>query len=460
MHRVFKKKSIEAVHEVNERSELRKTLNSLDILLLGVGAVLGTGVFVMTGVTAAKFSGPAVTLSYLLAGFAAIFMALAYTEIAAMIPGSGSIYTYAYVSFGEIIAWLIGWTILLEYTLSAVTVAAGWSGYIYGILAATGMDVPQEFFTTPAQGGLINLPAVIISLFISFLLLLGTKESARFNNILVAVKLVAIFIFVWISVPHFEVTNWTNNFMPFGFSGVTTGAAIIFFGYTGFDLLSTTTEECKNPKRDIIFGLIGSLIVCMIIYTVVSGLLTGIVPYGELDNNEPLAYAMRKNGSNIGSAIVATGAVAGMTTVLLVQLFAQSRLIFFLSRDGMLPKVFGKIHPKFRTPYITHILIGTIVAALAGFTPIELAGNLASTAMLTEYMAVAIMVLYLRYKMPLVARPFKCPLIFVIAPVAILLCGFLIHSLISEATIIFLIWGIIGVVVYFIYGYRNSKLSK
>lgn len=456
---LFRTKDLSKINEINQSNSLKRSLTTIDILLLGIGAVIGTGVFVMTGVAAASHAGPSIIISYMLAGLSAIFVALAYIEIAAMMPNAGSIYTYTYISLGEIVAWLVGWLILLEYTVSASTIAVGWSGYVTGILESAGYIIPKYLTSSPSQKGIINLPASLITFFVTYLLSIGTKESVRLNNILVAVKLIAIFVFLMVAAPDFKLTNWTDNFFPFGFKGVAAGAATIFFGFTGFDLLSTTTEECENPKRNITIGLIGSLLICTIIYMLVAGMLTGIVPFYKLNNSEPLTFALREQGSNIGSAVVATGAIAGMTTVLIVQVFAQSRLLFFMSRDGMLPKFFATLSKKHKTPARSTILIGSITALVAGLLPIEHAANLASTAMLIEYVIVALIVLYLRKKMPLFIRPFKCPMLYIIAPTAIILCSFLIYSLITKFSLIFVAWSILGLIIYFKYSYKNSLIS-
>ncbi|MFN7039312.1 MAG: amino acid permease [Alphaproteobacteria bacterium] len=457
---LFRVKNLNSINEVASNSSLKRSLTAADILLLGIGAVIGTGVFVMTGVAAANYAGPAIVFSYLLAGVSAIFVALAYIEIASMVPAAGSIYTYTYISLGELAAWLVGWLILLEYTVSASTIAVGWSGYMVGVLKSGGINLPLSLTLAPSQGGIINLPATLISLFICALLVKGTKESVKLNNILVALKLGAIFVFILVAAPKVKISNWTDNFAPYGLGGIAAGAATIFFGYTGFDLLSTTTEECKNPRRDIIIGLIGSLIICTIIYMLVAAILTGIVPFSNLNNSEPLTYAMRQNGSNLGSALVATGAIAGMTTVLIVQMYAQSRLLFFMARDGMLPRIFSNIHTKYQTPYQSTKIIGIIISLISGFTPIDLAANLASTAMLFEYIIVAIIVLYLRKKMPTIVRPFKCPIVYIIAPLALILCSFLIYNLLSISSLVFVVWTVIGLAIYFMYSYKNSRLTN
>lgn len=460
MMRIFHKKSLESILESAEKHSLKKTLGAMDLMLLGIGCVIGTGIFVLTGVAAAKYAGPAITISYALAGFACVFAALAYAELAAMVPVSGSAYTYSYIAMGEIIAWIVGWGLVLEYAVGASTVAAGWSGYMSGILASAGMPLPMELTKVPSDGGIINLPAVVISLFVGSLLIRGTKESANLNRILVAIKLGAIFIFLAVATPHFNPVNW-ENFMPFGFSGVATGAAAIFFAYVGFDAVACAAEECKNPNRDLPIGLIGSLAVCTMLYMAVAAVLTGIVPFETLNNAEPLAAALRANGSNIGSALVATGAIAGLTTVILVLMYGQSRIFFVMSRDGLLPQFFSKLHPKFQTPYVSSIIIGLVVAVVSGFTPIHTLGNLTSMGTLLAFIIVAIGVLVMRYTKPDVPRPFRCPAVHVVAPIAIVSCSALMYELFKTTGKPFVIWGIFGIIVYFSYmAYRHKVALK
>jgi len=457
--RIFYKKSLQSMMDSAEKHALKKTLGALDLTLLGIGCVIGTGIFVLTGMAAAKYAGPAITISYALAGFACVFAALAYAELASMVPVAGSAYTYSYISMGELVAWIVGWGLILEYAVGASTVAAGWSGYVVGILKSVGLAIPDSLTKVPSQGGIVNLPAVCIALFVGALLTRGIKESANLNRILVAVKLSAIFIFLFVAAPHIDTANW-SNFMPFGFSGVATGAGAIFFAYVGFDAVVCAAEECRNPNRDLPIGLIASLFICTVLYITVAAVLTGIVPYTTLNNPEPLASALRANGSHIGSALVATGAIAGLTTVILVLMYGQSRIFFVMSRDGLLPQFFSRLHPKFQTPHISTIIIAFAVAIISGFTPINTMGNLTSMGTLLAFIMVAIGVMVMRRTKPEVERPFRCPAVYVVAPIAILSCGYLIFELIKQTGLPFLIWGIIGLVVYFGYmSYRKRSLE-
>lgn len=420
----FKKKSFESVKEIGSSSGLSKTLGAFDLILLGLGAMIGTGVFVVTGIIAAKYSGPAVMVSYAIAGITCIFVALVYTELAAMLPTSGSIYTYSYVAFGEVFAWMIGSVIILELGVAAGIVAAGWSGYVQGILAAGGVNLPKELTTVPTNGGIINLPAFLISVFIGFILYLGTKDSKRLNAILVFIKMAAIFVFVLAAAPHFDATNW-SNFMPFGFSNVLVGASILFLAFTGFGTIATAAEECKNPKRDIMIGIIGSLVLTTIVYVTMAGLVTGIAPFDQLNNDQPLAYALTINNSKIGSAIVATGAVCGMMTVLMMNIYGTSRIFYAIARDGLLPKSFAKLHPKYDSPYITIIIFASLAAILGGFCSTELLTQLTSMGALIDYITVTIIVVLFRIRLPDAQRPFKCPLVFIIVPFILIACAYL-----------------------------------
>lgn len=467
---IFKrKKNLQEVLEKTKNSSLKKTLGPFDLFLMGLGAILGTGIFVMTGIAAAELSGPAVTMSYLIAGIACIFIAFAYTEVATMIPTSGGVYAYSYVSLGEIMAWITGWVMILYFMTSSSAVAIGWSGYIVSLLSEAGIHIPKELSLPPCEGGLINLPAVGISVITTIFLSIGTKESTTLNGILVFVKVLAIFIFIVIAFPHLNIDLWFNHdvsydssllgsskFMPFGYEGVMAGAALVFFGYNGFDALASASEEAKNPERDLSIGILTSLIFCMIVYMIVSGLLVGLVPFDQLLNDSPLAYALDKIGSNKGSAIVATGAVAGMSTVILIQMFAQSRLIFAMSRDGLLPRKLMKLHHKFNTPYLAIMFIGIVVSLCAGFLPLNMLGRLASTGALFLYLLVAVVMLVLRIRMPEVKRPFKCPAAYIIAPISILLCGYLVYTLLVKVSVYFIGWLALGILIYFLYARKNS----
>ncbi len=455
---LFRKKSISAILANAEKNTLKKTLGVFDLIMIGIGCTIGTGIFVITGVAAAKYAGPAISFSYIIAALACIFAALAYAELASMVPVAGSAYTYSYAVMGEFIAWIVGWGLILEYGIGASTVAAGWSGYMVGILKSGGINLPEVLTKVPAHGGIINLPAVLISLFIGFLLFRGTKESITLNRILVVTKLAVIFLFLFIATPMIQSDNW-SDFMPFGVHGVLLGAATVFYAYIGFDAVATAAEECKNPKRDLPIGIIGSLVICTILYVAVALVLTGIVHYDTLNNSEPLARALRENGSNIGSVLVATGAVAGITSVLLILLYGQSRIFFVMSRDGLIPGIFSKLHKKFATPYLSVALTTFCVAAITGFLPLQILSQMTSLGTLFAFIVVAIGVLVLRITEPNLRRSFKCPAVYITAPLAVLSCGYLAYTLLLETGFWFLAWSALGLVVYFGYGYRKSPLK-
>lgn len=459
MKSIFRTKSIESIIAGAKKNSLKKTLGSIDLILFGIGCTIGTGIFVLTGIAAAQYAGPAISISYALAGLACMFAALAYTELAAMVPVAGSAYTYSYAILGEFVAWLVAWGLILEYTVAASTVSAGWSGYFVGILKTCGVILPEALTRVPSDGGIINLPAVFVALFIGALLVRGTKESIMVNRILVGIKLGVIFLFLVIAAPHVKMTNYAD-FMPFGWHGVGAGAAAIFFAYLGFDAVATTAEECKNPNRDLPIGIIGGLAICAILYVVVSLALTGIVPYTELNSPEPMAYALRANGSNVGSALVATGAIAGMLAVLLVLMYGQSRVFFVMARDGLMPAAFCKLHKKFGTPYVGCIFVTVSVMIISGFTPIHTMGNMSSLGILFAFVVVSFGVLVLRIKRPELERPFRCPLVWIIAPMAILSCGYLMYNLLIKTGTPFAIWFAIGILAYIFYGYKKSPLNK
>lgn len=459
MKKIFRRKSLDAIRESAAKHSLHKTLGAWDLILLGVGCTIGTGIFVLTGVAAAQHAGPAITISYLLAGIACMFAALAYTELAAMVPVAGSAYTYSYAVMGEVVAWMVGWGLILEYAVGASTVAAGWSGYMVGILKAGGVMLPEALTKVPSQGGIMNLPAILVALFVGFLLMRGTKESILLNRILVGIKLGAITIFLVVAAPHFDSANWVD-FMPFGWNGIAVGAATIFFAYVGFDAVATAAEECKNPNRDLPIGIIGGLLVCTVLYIAVAAMLTGIVPFAQLNNAEPLAYALRANGSNIGSALVATGALAGMTTVLLVLMYGQSRIFFVMSRDQMIPKFFSTLHPRLKTPHISCGVVGLGVALVSGFTPIQTMGHMTSMGTLFAFIVVSIGVMVLRITRPELERPFRCPAVMVVAPLAVISCGFLLVSLLHETGLLFGVWTVLGLIVYGSYSFHKSPIGK
>ena len=456
---LFRRKSIDELQAAAAASGMLKNLAAVDLLMLGIGAVIGTGIFVLTGVAAAKYAGPAVPLSFILSGLTCALAGLAYAEFASIVPASGSAYTYAYASLGEFIAFIVGWNLILEYTVTSSAVAVGWSGYVVGLFASAGFVLPHELVATPEEGGVFNLPAVLITLFLSFLLVRGTKESVKLNRILVFVKLAAIFLFLVLAAPHVDVTNW-EPFLPFGYSGVVSGAAIVFFAYIGFDAVATTAEECRNAARDLPVGIIGSLFICTLLYAVVAAVLTGVVPYSMLDTAEPVAFALRHIGYNVGSAIVAVGAICGITTVLLVLLYGQSRIFFAMSRDGMVPANVCKIHRRFHTPYRVTILGAIFVSVIAGVFPIGMIAEMANIGTLSAFLIASIGVMVLRKTEPDLKRNFKCPAVWLIAPLAVLSCGYLMANLPLATWHRFGFWILFGLCVYFGYSRAHSVIGR
>ena len=456
---LFRRKSIDELQAAAAASGMLKNLAAVDLLMLGIGAVIGTGIFVLTGVAAAKYAGPAVPLSFILSGLTCALAGLAYAEFASIVPASGSAYTYAYASLGEFIAFIVGWNLILEYTVTSSAVAVGWSGYVVGLFASAGLVLPHELVVAPAEGGIFNLPAVLITLFLSFLLVRGTKESVKLNRILVFVKLAAIFLFLVLAAPHVDATNW-EPFLPFGYSGVVSGAAIVFFAYIGFDAVATTAEECRNAARDLPVGIIGSLFICTLLYAVVAAVLTGVVPYSMLDTAEPVAFALRHIGYNVGSAIVAVGAICGITTVLLVLLYGQARIFFAMSRDGMVPANVCKIHRRFHTPYRVTILGAIFVSAIAGVFPIGMIAEMANIGTLSAFLIASIGVMVLRKTEPHLKRNFKCPAVWLIAPLAVLSCGYLMANLPLATWHRFGFWILFGLCVYFGYSRAHSVIGR
>ena len=456
---LFRKKDIGALRSMAQNSGLTKNLGAFDLVFLGIGSVIGTGIFVLTGVGAALYAGPGISLSFVLASIACAFAGLAYAEYASMVPVAGSAYAYTYASLGEFLAFIVGWNLILEYTVTCSTVAAGWSGYVVGLLSSGGIDLPVAFTKVPEEGGIINVPAILITMFLCILLVRGTKETVMIKRILVFVKLAVIVIFFVLAVPNIDPTNW-DPFLPYGTQGISAGAAIVFFAYIGFDAVATSAEEAKNPSRDLPIGILGSLGVCAVLYFFVALVLTGVVPYTDLNNAEPVAYALRVIGYPIGSAIVAVGAICGITTVLLVLLYGQARIFFALSRDGMIPAGICKIHKLYRTPYLVTIGGCILVSIIAGFAPIHLIAEMANIGTLSAFFIAGFGVLYLRIKRPDIKRGFKCPAIYFVAPMAMICCGYLMYNLPIHTWIRFVVWCGIGFVVYFGYSYKHSKLES
>lgn len=456
---LFRTKSISALKEEAKKHSLKRSLGAWDIALMGIGVIVGAGIFVLTGVAAASHAGPAIMLSFALSSLACVFICLAYCELASAVPIAGSAYTYTYTAAGEFLAWLVGWNLILEYSVGASAVAGGWSAYLVGLLATGGIHLPKAITAVPYDGGWVNLPAMLITLFITLLLVRGVKESANVNRILVAVKLGAIFLFLLLAGPNVKVSNW-EPFFPFGYWGVSAGAAVIFFSYLGVDSLATAAEETRNPQRDMPIGIIASLVVCTILYVAVAAVMTGAVPYSELNTAEPVSYVLRTIGYNFGSALVGVGAVAGLTTVCLVMIYAQTRAFFAMARDGLIPAGLCKIHPRYGTPHIITIIVGTAVALISGFTPIGLVAEMCNIGTLFAFIIATSCVLILRRTQPNLDRPFRCPAPYVVVPLAMLSSFVIMISLPASTWWRFAIWSLIGAAIYFAYGYRKSALNN
>ena len=475
---LFRRKSVTALQtEAASDHSLKRALGPLNLTALGIGAIIGTGIFVLTGTVAAQNAGPAVILSFVLAGIASIFAALCYSEFASLVPMAGSAYTYGYATLGEFVAWIIGWDLVLEYALSATTVAIGWSGYVVSFLNDIGIHIPPHWqaargtVVTLADGttttAILNLPAVFIIAVVTTLLVVGIKESASVNNVIVFIKLAVVLLFIVMLVPHVNPENW-HPFIPpntghrehFGFSGVVAGAAIVFFAYIGFDAVSTAAQEAKNPQRDMPIGIIGSLIICTVLYVVVAAIATGVVPYTELDVPAPIAKVADYAGLGAISSLIKLGAIAGLTSVILVQLLGQSRVFYSMSRDGLLPPFVRRIHLRFRTPYITSVVTGLAVAIPAAILPVRDAAKLVSIGTLLAFVIVCTGILVLRIREPNLPRPFKTPLVWFVAPMGALSAAYLMFYLDKETWFRLIIWLAIGLTIYFLYSRKHSVLER
>jgi APA family basic amino acid/polyamine antiporter len=478
---LLKTKSIEQlVEDIEKGKHLRRTLTALDLTLLGIGAIIGTGIFVLTGTAAANQAGPAITVSYILAGLACGFAALCYAEFAAMIPIAGSAYAYAYATLGEIVAWMIGWDLILEYAVGSMTVSIGWSGYFQRILAGFGYDLPAWMAAAPGTmpGAVVNLPAAVIVLLITTLLVIGIRESARFNASMVAIKLAAVLFFIAAGARFVKPDNW-SPFAPYGWSGIMAAGAVVFFAYIGFDAVSTTAEEAKNPKRDMPIGIIASLVICTVLYIVVSAIVSGTVPVthyrtdaaglpgtpiaSQVEStaflNAPVAYALHVINQDWAAGLIAAGAVAGITSVLLVMLMSQPRIFFSMSRDHLLPPGVSRVHPRFQTPYITTIITGVVVALVAALTPINVVGEMTSIGTLFAFVVVCSAVMMLRLKRPDAHRPFRVPLGYLFPVLGVVSCLYLMLSLSAMTWVRFLVWLDLGMMIYWFYGRTHSMLA-
>jgi APA family basic amino acid/polyamine antiporter len=440
-------------------NRLRKVLGPLDLTALGLGAIIGTGIFVITGVAAARYAGPGLIISFIVAGLSSSLAALVYAELAATVPVAGSAYTFTYISLGELLAWLVGWNLVLEYLVAAGAVSIGWSSYFVSLLQSAGINLPLAFTASPAAGGIFNLPAVFITGLITILIISGTQHSAAVNKIIVAGKVAVILLFIFLGVKHINPVNW-QPFLPFGVAGIFHGAAIIFFAFIGFDAVSTAAEEVKRPQRTLPLGILLSLGLSTFFYILVTIVLTGIVSYKVLDTASPMAAALSAIGLRWGSALVATGALAGLTSVMLVTMYGQSRIFFAMSRDGLLPFLFSRLHPRFQTPLWNSLLIGTGVALIGALLPINIVAELTNIGTLSAFFAVSIGLIILRRTRPDLPRPFRLPGYPATPLLAAGAAFYLAVNLPPLTWARFFIWVILGAILYFSYGYRHSALGQ
>jgi APA family basic amino acid/polyamine antiporter len=461
---------------------LKRALTARQLVLLGVGAVIGAGIFVMTGQAAANHAGPAITLSFVMAGFACALAGLCYAEFSSMLPVSGSAYSYAYATLGELVAWFIGWMLVLEYLVAVATVAVGWGGYFNGLLQSIGgyvgvpIALPDALANAPLKysqhtlistGGLVNVPAIIIVVAIAALCYRGITQSAFVNSIIVAIKLSVIALFMLFAIRHVNPENW-HPFIPpaegpgkFGMDGVIRGATVVFFAYIGFDAVSTAASEARNPQRDMPIGILGSLAFCTLLYIAVSGVLTGIMPYNLLGTAKPVATALEAYPDLAWLKIfVEIGAIAGLSSVILVMMIGQTRVFYAMSHDGLIGKFFGQVHPRFQTPYLGTVFVGFTAAILAGLLPLDVLGDLVSMGTLLAFATVCIGVLVLRYTRPDLPRPFRVPAAWLICPAGALACFYLFFRAFMDNWLWMSVWIIVGFVIYFTYSRKNSALEK
>ena len=474
----------------NDQS-LKRALGPVNLTSLGIGGIIGAGIFVLTGHAAAQYAGPAIVLSFILAGIACAFAGLCYAEFASMIPISGSAYTYGYATLGEFVAWIIGWDLILEYLFAAGTVAVGWGGYVVSFLKDFGITIPVAFTSAPynhvtppdaqwwnlwqlfvkgwvSTGAVLNVPAMIIVGVITILLIIGIKESANFNNFIVALKLAVILTFIGVGVAYINKANW-HPFVPvvdaagnFGWHGILRAAGVIFFAYIGFDAVSTAAQESKNPQRNMPIGLLASLAICTVLYIAVSLVLTGVVNYTQLNVPAPIAVAVSTLGPKLAwlTFFIKIGAIAGLSSVILVMMLAQARIFYTMSKDGLLPPIFSVVHSKFRTPWLSQLLTGAVAMLIAGLFPIGLLGELVSIGTLLAFAIVCTGIFVLRFTDPKIHRPFRVPAFWLVAPLGVGFCFFLMSGLPADTWARLIVWMAIGFVIYFAYGQRRSKLHQ
>jgi APA family basic amino acid/polyamine antiporter len=476
---LFATKSVDELRADAEHAHgLKRSLGAMDLVLLGVGAIIGTGIFVLTGRAAAANAGPAVALSFVVAGLASAFAGLCYAEMASMIPIAGSAYTYAYATMGELVAWIIGWDLILEYLVAAAAVSVGWSGYVGAFVKHVfGYELPKMWTTAPvvwneaagelqSTGAVMNLPAFLITLAVTAVLVVGIKESARFNAVIVFVKVAVVLAFIAFASPYVNPENWqpfippnTGEFGKFGASGVLQGATMVFFAYIGFDAVSTAAQETKNPQRDLPIGILGSLVVCTLLYIAVSLILVGVVPYTELSVPHPISVGVAATGQQWLQLAVEIGAIAGLTSVMLVMLLGQPRIFFSMANDGLFPKVATKIHPRYGTPHITTILTGIVCACAGGLLPIDILAELTSIGTLFAFVLVSLGVMILRLKRPDIPRLFKVPGGPYLVPICgALSSGLLMYTATTHTILRLFAWLALGIVFYAFYGRKHSTL--
>jgi len=462
----------------DKHNVLKRHLNAMNLTLLGIGCVIGAGIFVLTGTAAAIHAGPAIAISFIISAIGCMLAGLCYAEFASMIPVAGSAYTYGYATMGEFIAWIIGWDLILEYLFGSATVAVGWSGYVVSFLADLGLHLPASMCQSPfvfdangwhTSGAILNFPAMFIIAMMTTLLVIGIKESARFNNIIVIVKVVVILLFIGFGVSHIDTQNW-KPFIPentgvwgqFGWSGILTGAAVVFFAYIGFDAVSTASQESINPKRDMPIGILVSLAVCTVLYIAVSLTMTGIVNYKDLNVSAPIAIAIDRAGQSLFwlRPIIKIGAIAGLSSVVLVLLMGQSRVFFTMASDGLLWKSFAKTHSKFKTPHITTIVTGCFAAFFAGIFPIGLLGELVSIGTLLAFVIVSVGIIILRKSEPNAPRGFRTPWVPFVPIMGALVCFAQMASLPLDTWMRLIGWMVIGFVIYFTYGIKHSHARQ
>lgn len=475
---LFIKKDIEKILEIDKEKPLNRVLGPINLTLIGIGGIIGAGIFVITGQAAANYAGPAIVISFIISAIGCAFAGLCYAEFASMIPIAGSAYTYSYATIGELFAWIIGWDLILEYLFGASTVAVGWSGYVVSFLKDIGIEIPHSLSSAPLAygpngwyftGAVINLPAVFIVAVVTSVLVIGIKESATFNNIIVFIKVMVIILFIVFGFAYVNKDNWTpfippnsGEFGHYGISGILRGAGVIFFAYIGFDAVSTAAQEAKNPQRDMPIGIMLSLFISTVLYILVALVLTGIVHYKNLNVADPIAVGINAAGESLKwlRPLIKLGAIAGLSSVILVLILGQPRIFYAMANDGLLPQSFSKVHPKFKTPYITTIITGTVAALLAGFLPISVLGEMVSIGTLFAFTLVCIGIIILRKTDPHRPRVFKTPLVPYVPIMGALISFVQMISLPFETWVRLLGWLVIGLLVYFFYGIKNSTLRK